>query len=417
MTDISTALSIRIGGHTDNTDFSTTPVGAAPNAIADVFPEKFDGVGRPARRTLQRNPAHPQNKRYPGVVGPYEIKAIPLDFMLRGLNGNTGAAINAVGKNDLATVGIYQALFGAAPVDPAGAVTASTGGAGGLNTVAAADRTGLLVGGGVLVPTASGVFARQITATGAGAGNITLDRVVPGAIVIGNLIRASRFKVNPALSAHTHCFIRAEWENARRDFKGCMSLGVFDYPLNEAAMLRTSWMWTDMADVAEADPAVTDPTTGGVPVNDNCFFYIGDTPIYAQDCSVDLGGNMVPRKANSGPQGVQGYLVMKGAATPKPKIMVTIPSGTFTGEVADTGALSANSLGDETVNLGSAKATLDISLQIGTVAGSTHLWRAPAAECTQREDVTIDGQRWMKCVFECNQGSDANFGPLEHLIY
>ena len=212
--------------------------------------------------------------------------------------------------------------------------------------------------------------------------------------------------------------IRGEFENARRDFKGCMSLATFDYALGEYGLLKTSWMWSDVADVAEANPALTDPTTGAAVVNANNALYIGDTAFDARDMSTDLGGTMSPRTMNTAPQNVKGYKVLKGPGTPRPKIMVTLPAGTGANEVSDSASTpSVNSLGGEDLDLGDPATAFDMSLQFGTEGGATHLWRAPAAHCIERTDVTIDGQMWLKCVFECVQGSDANFGPLELLIF
>lgn len=419
MVDVRSALSVRIGAHTDATDLTATPAGAAPNALADVQPVNTGGMARPERKRLRREPAHPQNKRFGPAMGPYEIKPISLDFIATGLNGNTGAAINAVGKNDLCTSGVLQALFGAAPVNPAGAADASTAGAGDTATLTVTERDRYPVGIGVLVPTASGVFARQVIANGgSGAGDLTLDRVVPGALVAGDVIRACRFKVDPSIHDHTHCYIRQEFENHLRNFKGCMSLGTFEYTEGEYGLVKTSWMWSDVEFDDPADPAVADPTTGGEVVNANNSSYIGDLAFDGRNMSIDLGGTMSPKTVNSAPQNVKGYKVLKGAETPTPKIMITLPCGTGANEIDDnSGTPSVVSLGGEDLDLGDESVPHDISLQFGTVAGAVHLWRAPAAHCVSREDVTIDGQMWLKCVFECVQGDDANFGPLELLIY
>lgn len=414
MSDLQSALYLKAGGHSSATDFSGTPT------LVDLLPEKFDGFGSPDTIKLPRNPAHPQNKRFPALRGPIDVsKPIPLEFIVRGLSGNTGAAIAAATTNDLEGAGILAAIFGAAAVDPASAVAASTAGAGGAATLTVDEQAGFPPGIGVLIPTSTGTFARQVVsrAASSGAGDLTLDRVVTGTLTTGNVVRFARWFVDPSVHEHTHVYLRAEWQNFRRDFKGCMSLGQLDFSVGQFARLITSWLPTDVADTAEANPTFSEQTTGGALVNVNNAFWIGDTAFYATDIKVDLGGSLVARRANSGPQGVQGYIIEKGAGTNKAKIMCKLQRGTNSGEVADsTGTPSVNDLQGYGLGLGDALDGLDVAFQVGTVAGSVGYIRAPNASVVSCADVVVDGFQQLDVTFECDTPSSSTFHPLEFLL-
>lgn len=414
MSDLQSALYLKAGAHSSTTDFSGTPT------LVDLLPEKFDGFGSPDTIKLARNPAHPLNKRFASNRGPLDLsKPIPLEFIVRGLNGNTGAAIVSSTTNDLYGAGIWQAIFGSSPTDPSGAVAASTSGAGGTASLTVAEMSGFPPGIGVLVPTSAGNFVRQVIsrAGSSGAGALTLDRTVTGTLTTGNVVRLNRNVWDPSIHEHTHVYLRAEWENFRRDFKGCMSLGQIDFSVGQFAKLMTSWMFTDAADIAEANPTFSEQTTGGPLVNVNNTFSIGNSTFYATDLKVDLGGQMVARRANSGPQGVQGYIIEKGAGTKKPTITCKLQRGVNSNEVADsTGTPSVNSLQAYGLNLGDALADLDVSFQVGTVAGSLGYVRASTAHCVKCTDVVVDGFQQLDVTFECDTPSSATFYPLEMLL-
>ena len=47
-----------------------------------------------------------------------------------------------------------------------------------------------------------------------------------------------------------------------RTFKGCMSRATLDFATGQFAKLLTSWQCTDIADVAPADTAFSEPAAG-----------------------------------------------------------------------------------------------------------------------------------------------------------
>lgn len=423
MPDIGSALYLKVGAHSSTSDFSATPAGSAPNALVDMLPEKFDGFGSPSTRKLARNPSHPLNKRFPALRGPLDLsKAIPLEFIMRGLNGNTGAAITSTAKNDLIASGILQALFGAAPIDPAGAAATASAGVGATPTLTVSEQARFPPGSLVTFTTDAQTlpFVRQVVsrAASSGSGDLTLDRAYTGTVTNGQTVgRGTRFFVDPSIHQHTHVFMRAEWENMRRDFKGGMSLGQFDYAVGEYGRLMSSWMFTDASDVAEANPTFSEQTVGDAVVNVNNQLWLGNTPIYSDSHKVNLGGTMSPQKVNAGPQGIMGFRVAKGGGTPKPTISFRAPRGTGTGELADsTGTPSVNDLQGYSVAIGVGMPAIDLAFQVGNALGALNYWRAPAASCSKCEDVNVDGYQWLDLEFECDGPSVSGFGSLELLI-
>lgn len=408
------AIAIRMGPHASTSDFSVAAV-----TPIDLLPEGDPGVLTPETENVEREPAHPQNKRFGPLRGPIDIKKpVPLTFGVRGAAGNNGGAFTFESVNALAAAGIYKALFGAAAVSPAGAVTTSTGGAGGTATLSVTERDRFPVGSGVLVPTSTGTYARQVTVNGgSGAGDLTLDRVVPGVLVTGNVIRLARHFVDPSVHAHVHEYLLAERGDAdiAREFLGGMSLGEFDFTVGEMAKLMTSWMFTNIKDIARASTTLT-PTladVGGALFNCNSFLYDGDTQLDAWDIKASTGGTMTPRKANSGAVDRQGYLVAKGAGTPRPTISFKVRKGSNAGELDEAAVLVWKGLN---LSNGDKQTSKDISVQVGNAAGAVSLFRAPSANRAKAIDITVDGFECLDITVNCNGPSGTTFHPLEVLF-
>jgi hypothetical protein len=417
VSDQQSALYCKFGKHAAALTFSDTP-----GTLVDLLPEKFDGFGSPDTKKIARNPGHPQNKRYPALRGPIDLgEQIPLSFMLRGLSGNTGAAIDPESTNDLTL--LLDTIFGTDSIDPAGAVTTATGGTG--TTVAVTEMARFPVGTVIMFTSSSTTITnvRQVTARAgaSGAGNLTVDRSFTGTADAANVVRAARWIWDPAQYDAKHGYFRAEWQNFARNFLGCMAAGCsFDFPIGEPAMFNSSWSFTDVADLAEANPTFSEQTTGNVIVNVNSNFWVGSSTFYvAGGLKLDLGGSLAPRKANSGPQGVQGYAVMRGAGTPMPKIMARLYRGVNSGEVADsTGTPSMNSLQAYGLGLGAALTGLSVAFQVGTVAGACAYVVASNATCVKAKDVVEDGFQCIDVEFECaTPTANTSLYPVElHLL-
>lgn len=403
-------LVLSFGKHASAVDFSSTPA-----ALVHLAPEKW-GFRPVGRAPLSREPAHPQNKRFAGRAGPLDLsKAHELEQIICGLSGNDGGAIDPeVACSDIAP--ILDVIFPSASIDPAGASTTATGGGAGTKTVGVTEQARFPVGSVIAVTTAAGLEVRQVRArAGAnGAGDLTVDRNVTGAVTNGStVIRFARWKEDPSVHEHVHGFFRAEWPTYRRDFKGGMSRAQFNFTVGQAARLLTSWMFTDVAIEEIDEPAFAEPVHGAGLVCANNSLWIADTAVYATELKLDLGGTMSARGANSGPQGVQGYRVSKGAGAPKPRFMVTLQCGQRTGEIDDAGALSVQSLFALDKELGEELQNLDMAFQVGGHAGGMGYFPLPSASCLTREVVVIDGYQHIQCEFECNGPDDAELGPVE----
>lgn len=410
MSDQDSRLVLSFGKHASAVDFSATP-----GTLVHLLPEKW-GFHSPSRVNLARSPAHPQNRLFPGLAGPIDMsKAHELEVILRGLSGNTGAAIDPETTND--TARLLDVVMGTDSIDPAGAVTTATGGTPASRILGVTEQAGFPVGIVVMFQAPAGTFhVRQVRARAgaSGAGNLTLDRVWTGAVATSNVIRFARWRDDPAVHEHIHGFFRAEWTNDRRDYRGGMSRATFDFTVGQYARLMTSWMFTDVADAAELAPTFTEQTTGSGLVNVNNSFFIGDAAFYATDLKIELGGSMGARGASSGPQGVQGYRVTKGAGAPKTRYSVKLQRGVSAGEIADsTGTPSMNSLQAWDKALGDSYATFDIAAQVGTVAGACGYFPAQAASCVKCEVVIVDGYKHLDVEFECNSPSDVLLSPFE----
>ncbi len=407
MSDLDSSLVLSFGKAADTTDFATMP------ALVHLLPEKW-GFRPPSRIPLARDPAHPLNKRFSPLAGPLDMsKAHELELIIRGLSGNTGATIDPETTNDIAKM--LDVIFGTDSIDPAGAVTTATGGTGATPNLVVTSGTNIPDGMVIMFQAPLGTFHVRQVRSGGGTGTLVLDRTYSGTVESGtNVIRFARWKDDPAVHEHKHGFFRAEWANDRRDYKGGMSRATFDFSVGQYARLITSWMFSDIADAAEANPSFSEQTTGSALVNVANTFWIGSTAFYATDLKIELGGSVNARRASSGPQGIQGYIVPKGATAPKTRYMVKLHRGVNSGEIADsTGTPSVNSLQAWDKALGDSYAAFDIAAQVGTVAGACGYFPAQAASCVKCDEVVQDGYKCLDVEFECNGPTSTTFAPFE----
>lgn len=394
---------------------------AAPAALAHCLVTAHDFVP-PGRIPLAQELVHPANAGFPPMAGPIDVSTIhKVEQILRGLNGNTGAAIDPELTCDLAK--ILDTIAGTDSIDPAGAATTATGGNGAAKTLAVTEMARFPVGTVVRFTTTDAavttVWHRQVRAraAGSGAGNVTFDRIYSGTVDAGQtVIRAARWVFDPSVYEHVLGGFDVEvFAKMRRGFYGGMAKAVLDFSTGREAKLITSWRFTDVVTIATASPTFAAPTTGNPIVRTNNAFYSGDTQYYSTGAKVDCGGNVVPRDVDAGPQGFLGFNVAKGEGNPRPTISGTLLCGPATGEVADSGGGELTMQKGQAIdkNPGEAQRTHDIAFISGGPAGAFCYVVAPAATRQKWTETTRNGYRVIDFELACVDTGSASLFPLE----
>ena len=401
------AFLLSFGKHSSITDVSSTP------ALTHLLPEKHGFSGADYGR-LQPAPFNPTNKRFPAKRGVVDVtKAIALEQILRGLQGNNGGAIASLTTSEVG--GILDVVFGTAAVDPAGAATTATsaGSDGGTATLVVAERLRCPVGSVVMFQAPSGTYhVRQVRVGGSGAGALTVDRNWTGTVADGTtIVRAARWVDDPAVHEHVHAYFRGEWQGGdaldpARVFRGCMSRATLDFATGQFAKLMTSWQCTDIADVAPADTAFSEPAAGHALVVANNNFWLGTMGVkYADNIKVEIGGSVSPLRATSGPHGVQGYKVMKGGEAPRTRLTVTCLLGPGAGEISEA---ELNTLQGHDLAAGQEFVPLDVAFQVGGVAQAFGYNVIPAAVSVAADDsVVVDGRKHVALTLEATDPVNA----------
>lgn len=398
-----------IGKHSGTQDFSSTPA-----TLRQLMPLNAPVRLSPARRMLPRTAIRSDGKRPVPHVGIKDVgMTLPLEFILRGPSGSTGAAIVSATATELGD--LFDTCLGAA-VDPAGAADTVTGGNGATPnltvTSGAGTANGMVVG--FLVDGSAVPVIRQIV-SGGGTGTLVLDRDFSGTPTNGGtLYRGPRWIVQPSVHELAHCYLRGEADNRMRQFYGCMSKVGIKLPVGDRATAMFDFSFTDVDDAAEANPTYTGPTAGNGVVTNNNRLYLGDDPIMALDIELDYGGTMVPRIANSGPHDRQGYTVQRAGDNPVPVVKFKAYAGTNStlGEIADsTGNVRANYLQGWDKSAGEEARSFDLAVQAGNVFGGIFYARAPVGVFTKCEEIEIDGQDGYDCEVSCFDPSSG--APLD----
>lgn len=378
-----------IGRHSNTQDFSSTP-----GTLRQLMPCGGPVHLSPARRMLNRTAIRSDGKHPVPHVGVKDLgKTIPLEFYLRGPSGNSGGAITSATATEVGD--ILDTGLGAA-TDPSGAATTVTGGNGATPNVTVTSGTN--VANGVVIAFAvdgsSLLIVRQVV-SGGGTGTLVLDRTFSGTPTNGGtLYRGPNWSVSSSTHELTHSYLRGEADNRMRQFYGCMPKLGIDYATGDRAKLMADFQWTDVDDSAELNPTYTGPTAGNAVVTSGVQLYIGNDTFMALDLKVDFGGNVVARKANSGPHGVQGYTVQRAGDNPMPTITGKLYAGTNStlGEVADSANTFRNNYAQGwNLSAGEAATSWDVALQAGNVVGGIAYQRAPAAVFTKFDEIEIDG--------------------------
>lgn len=374
MTDVSRLLSLTYG-----INAAAQTIGTAPLSFNPLLPRSQVGSMFPRSRTPIDRPLYSvDGRRFPRIHGVKDIAAIDVPLEFKGVNSNTGAAV-AAWEAKMEQGNLLASLFGALGVATTGAApTVSSNGPATL-TVSSSVLADLDI---ILVTTSTGVEARQII-SGGGTTTVTVDRNWVGTpTAASTVIRAARWQVSTALTAHLPIWFNAEGENWRRRYADCqpnsMTLNVPNAGLVE---FDCQFLPNDWDDQVEADPAFSAPTAGSPIVSGGSAFFIGSTPYMLRNARLTMANGAVMRETTTGINGVRG-----GVCTDKTNIMLEgeLYVGNNTGTVGelvdDAGTPSLNDILGDGLSTGAAITTYDIALQVGTAAGAALYVRIPAAD-------------------------------------
>lgn len=370
----------QIGLHSSATDFSGAPTFTAIEpTLAGIMPMDTERN----ERDLERG----DNGDYASAVGVKMLDEIVVDILARGSSGNTGGAVAALTATEIGI--LFEAIFGAASVDAAGAATTVTGDTGASKLLAVTSDTNLADGGGVLFNVGSDYIAREQVSKAANV--LTLDRTwVDGAPGSDNVpYKSCHWLVDPTIRQHKHIGIRGVGSNWERTYLGC---GIQSVTISgeegKPVKISTKWKPTDWSDT-NVGPSFSAPTAGDYVVSTNSRLFIGDESFMFKKWSIELGYVVRPRETSSGPNAMNGYLVTR--KSPSFKGTCYFGTGgagpTNFGEIADSsGNISLNKIQGLTNSAGTAitpgkvASTYDCALQIGNAPGACMYFRIPATE-------------------------------------
>lgn len=410
---ITRMTSVQFAKHSDASSYGASAIGSL------YFLEPFEADVYPRDRVrLERRLNRPSNHPLAEVLGPKSLDALAISLYVRGFSANTGGALDAQTETEAGQV--LDVISGGTSTDPSGTATTTTGGTGSSGTLTVTSGTNIANGVGVLFQTDGDPVVREVV-SGGGTGTLTLDRDFSGTVTNGGVLaRSAYWTFDPAVSRHTHGFIRAEGEDWRRDYAGCLSGGTISVAEGERAVLSTSWLPTTWADNAEANPSFTAPTAGAYVMGVNCGLWIGDDKLLIKNAELDFGHTIVARATANGSDGVFGYVVTEKMPVLRCRAYHGTTGLTF-GEIADsTGNFSMNKAQGLTSSAGSATSagqvasTYDIAWQVGNIATGCMYVRMPAA--TVRGRVVDDNG--IECVdLEIHATSPSSGSPMRlHLL-
>lgn len=363
----------RVGKQASATDVSTT----APGTLVFIEPESISGVGGDTVR-IERNLYRGDNQEHSYLRGAKSLDAIAITQLLKGVSGNTGtAAFTSLTTTEHGHM--FESIWGAAVSDPSGVGSTATAGAGGANTLTMTSGTNYDDGRGVLFTTSTGTWAREIE-SGGGTANLVLDRVTTGVLTNPTtILRGAKSVLASSTNMHTPLYIDVEGEWGRRTYGGCYSSLDLDFAEGQPVKMSTSWMPTDWAGPAKANPTFSQATAGGEIVNIGASFWIGDSVFLLRGAKLSLGYTIVPRATVNGANGVHGYVITR--KQPVLTGSLYVGSNAAFGELADlSGTPTLQSLQGLDMDPGEVPTTRDIAFQVGTQGTAAIYVRIPAAQ-------------------------------------
>ena len=392
MTDVARLSTLRYALHANNATFSGTPGTLFPLRLTDdgasFLPRNRTPIPRPLRSLSGR--------RYSHIRGVQDLADITVATEFRGVNLNTGVAVNAgdweTGKLEQGY--LLQSLFGAAApgttgVAPTVAASGHTPASGILAVVGTTTANGQVIA----LSSSAGLQVGRI-ASGGGTTTLTLDHPYSGTpTTSATVFRLAVYSVSNSVTQHTHAFFTAEGEDWRRDYFGCMPMSM-SLAIPNAGLMTMSSVFspTSFADVAEANPAHNEPVSGNPIVVDACRMWFAGNDVIARDITINYSAATTPRVASTRTNGRLGGVSGTGdGKTFTMEFSIYLGDATLTGELQDSaGTPSLNDLlGDGAILSGQPSTTRKVSLQVGSEASAVMYAYLPEADCvvtTQHTD-------------------------------
>jgi hypothetical protein len=380
MTDVARLSVSRFGIHASATDFS-----AAPTPVTVRLTDDGASFLPRQRSVLPRALRSLSGRRYAHVRGAQDVADITANMEFRGIDSNSGGAVsNWEAKMEQGDM--LASLFGAvAPATTSTAPVVAAGGHTPASGILAVTGTNTANGQVVGFTTSLGFEVGRI-ASGGGTTTLTLDRPYNGTpTTAATVFRAAVYTVADGVTHHIHGAWDLEGEDWRRRYLGCAPMSMSLSIPNTGLLGFTSvWAPTTWEDVAELNPAHTEPTAGSPIVADVVRLYLDDTPLIARDIAVSYSCATTVRTAATRTNGRLGGVCGTGdGKTFTVEFSVYIGSGALSGELSDgstTPDLNAL-LGDDDA-AGDLAATRGISLQVGSEAGAALYIHMPEADCS-----------------------------------
>jgi hypothetical protein len=410
MTDISRLRSLSVGLHSADNLFKKTDVGNITYAILRTLDDAQSFSAR-SRVALDRPLRSLSGRRYAHVWGTQDVADLTLSTEFRGVNSNSGGAV-ADWEAKLELGSVLRSFFGAVAPATTGAATtvAGAGHTAASGILGVASETNYAAGQVIGFATDDeGLQVGRIASTG--VGTITLEHPYLGTPTTGaTVFRAAKYTVAQATTHHRHISFNLETENQRRRYFGCLPKTMtFQMASGQAIVCNTACSMTEYDDVAEANPAHSEPTSGSPIVVESAMLWLDGIELMARDLSIMVDNSAVVRKVDTSVNGILGGVA--SASGPKQfKVEFTAYIGNNSlNELQDsTGTIDVNAVAGDDVTAGVISTTRKLALQVGKSIGSClYAYMAEATVTVTSTDV--DGMSAMK--FVCI-GSGAVTGEL-----
>lgn len=380
MTDVSRLSTLRYGLHSNAFTFTGTPT-LVPLRLTD------DGASfLPRNRApLMRNLRSLSGRRYAHARGVQDVADITVNTEFRGVNSNTGGAVTDW-EAKMEQGYLLASLFGAvAPATTGAATTATTAGSSGATgTLVVASGSGISNGQVVAFATTTGLQIARVE-SGGGTTTLTLSHPFEGTVSNGGTVfRLAVYSVSDSVTHHVHSMFAAEGEDWRRDYFGCAPMSMALALPNAGLVGMTSvFSPTSFSDVAEANPAHAEPTSGSPIVVDACKMWFAGLDVIARDISINYSCATTPRTASTRTNGKVGGVSGTGdGKTFTLEFSVYVGDGNLSGELTDGSTTpSLNALLGDSDSAGDIATTRKVSLQVGTEIGACMYAYMPEADC------------------------------------
>jgi hypothetical protein len=380
MTDVARLSVSRFGLHSPVDDFTTMPTVVTVRLTDDgasFLPRQRSVLPR-ALRSLS-------GRRYAHVRGVQDVSDITAAMEFRGVASNSGGAVsNWEAKMEQGDM--LASLFGAlAPVTvgvaPTVAAAGHTPSSGIIEVVGTTTANGQVIG----FATADGFEVGRI-ASGGGTTTLTLDHPYRSTPTTGATVyRAGVYTVADNVTHHNHGAWDVEGEDWRRRYIGCAPMSMsLNVPNTGMVGFTSVWAPTTWEDVAELDPAHTEPTAGSPIVVDRMRMWFAGLDVVARDVSISYSCATTIRTAATRTNGRLGGVSSTGDGKAfTVEFSIYLGDGDIYGEIDDSSTTpDLNALLGDDDAAGDIATTRKLSLQIGSEVGACLYAYLPEADCS-----------------------------------